>query len=205
MFSGFSWSEKRQAGHLRKKSKKRQVAMVASGPAFEGWLNAEIGVVLNSANGALDFDKGEYLWGEKTKRDLVICRADHSAGWVIEVKLVYPWPRSKMRAPVLRLREQVDPKWSDRYADEDERTQRAGIIFGVFLEPPPKNGAWAAGITRTRFFSELKETVHEVFPHGFKDRFAIQHQDFYYPVKQVTPAGWDETATVGMMYVTRRR
>lgn len=190
-------------GALRDPSKRQHMAKVATGPAFEGWLNAEIGVVLNSSKGSLDFEKGEYLWSEKTKRDLVICRPDGSAGWVIEVKLVYPWPPSKMQAPLERLKAQVAPKKT--YDDEDDRTQRAGIIFGVWFEPSPDNGAWAAEINRLRFFSGLKVMAHKIFPHGASDPFAIQHKDFYYPLREVTPTGWDETVTVGMMYVTRRR
>jgi hypothetical protein len=190
--------------------KREHMSKVATGPAFEGWLNAEIGVVLNTDNGAVNVEQGEYLSSENTKRDLVIFRpaamsAKPQAGWVIEVKLVYPWPPSKMIAPLVRLREQVDPKKSDMYEDEDERTQRAGVIFGVWFDAPYKNRFWEAGMDRHRFYSTLKRTVHDIFPHRPSDRFAIQHQHFYYPIKQFTPPGWDETVTIGMTYVTRRK
>jgi hypothetical protein len=184
------------------------MARVATGPAFEGWLNAEIGVILNERQ-CVDDRKGEYLWAEKTKRDLVICKPAEDlvkadvAGWVIEVKLVYPWPPSKMLSTLRRLREQVSPPAGKTYADEDKKTRRAGIIFGVWFQPRPEKSAWAASTTRKAFFSILKAGIVDVFPHGPRDPFAIQHLNFYYPINQLQQAGW-ETVSVGMMYVTQR-
>jgi hypothetical protein len=183
--------------NARLKSKKRHMALIGLGPSFEGWANAEMGVILTRE---LSGSRGEYLHGEKTKRDLVICRADGKAGWVIEVKLVYPWRRSKMTVPLERLCLQVEGR-SRHYKDEDLRTRRSGIVFGVWISPPEESGYWDPKLkTASQFFKRLRECVLEQFD---EDGFAIQHRNFYRPVSRVRVQG--RTVTIGMTYVTLRR
>jgi hypothetical protein len=180
---------------------KNRLAKVATGPAFEGWLNAEIALCLNDST-CIKHDHGEVIWPEKTKRDIVIVRADGKAGWVIEVKLIYPWRPSKIQESLDRLRTQVIGR-SRTYADEkNARTRRSGFIFGVWLDMDSQPPSWDKKLTKQKFFRLFTERVLSTFPGKRGAGFKIQSRTPYYAVRKERPPGWYERATVGMMYVT---